>query len=106
MKTSGLTTSQSYQDFLANKISNLPTALINAQACDSSWEFCLVSAAANPKPTIAKPSLIINLHGLITIWMAISGYLTYSAYNTFVTTLSTENVATKTLWTTSWLKTS
>lgn len=38
--------------------------------------------------------------------MTIAGVLTYNAYNTFITTLNTENVATKTLWTTSWLKTS
>jgi hypothetical protein len=49
---------------------------------------------------------MIALHGVSSLWMAISGYLTYNAYNTFVTTLNSENVSTKTLWTTSWLKSS
>lgn len=107
MKTSGLTTSISYQNYLASKVEGASTALINAEACDSSWEFCLVSgAAAETKVIPAKPSKMIVLHGLYSTWMLINGYLTYSAYNTFATTLNTNNVSTKTLWTTSWLKSS
>lgn len=38
--------------------------------------------------------------------MMIEGALTYNAYNTFISTLNTNNVGTKTLWTTTWLKAS
>jgi len=42
--------------------------------------------------------------GAYTLLMFIDGFLILNAYNSFVTTLNTNNVSSKTLWTESWLK--
>lgn len=90
--------------------------------CDPTWEVCDAPATApSTTPTdstssdtgtantaVGVPSgggsMFLLAHGALSAWMVVDGFLTYSGYNSFGDKLNTNNVDTKTLWTTDYIK--
>lgn len=93
MQTAGLTSSQDYQNFLAAKVTTGSSALV-------------ASTNATVAANYTEPSGNIMAFGGVSLFMLLEGVANYMAYDSFVTTLNTNNVGTKTLWTTTWLKAS